>query len=92
MNGEVLVDEVEAVHFELLGSSEEEVAEDDALNEADDGALYDFEAQFACFVVFVEEDGLEGLPVFDVPAVEMVVFGAVFRREGCQQFWRLREG
>jgi hypothetical protein len=40
--------------------------------------------------MFIEEDGLEGLPILDVSAVEMVVLGFVFGDEGCDQPRNLR--
>ena len=85
MNLRLLAEDIDAVELEPLGAAQHIVAEQDAIDEAQQCALEHLHCQLVDLVVLVEEDGFEGLPVLDVPAVQVVVLLAVLGREGRQQ-------
>jgi len=87
----VLVEKIEAVHFKLLGPSEHKITNHNSLDNPDKGSLQNFQTSLAKFVMFIEENRFERLPIFDISSMEMIVFGFVFRHERCQKFWRLRK-
>lgn len=86
MEERVLSFEEEAVHFDGLGSAPETIASHVAECQAYKGSLQDFSGEGVAEEVFVEEDGFEGFPVFDVPAVEVVVFCSKLRGKGSEEF------
>jgi hypothetical protein len=78
---ELLIGDPQAIEFEPLGASDCKIADDDAVDVSDGGALDDFPGELMHFPMLIEEYGFQGLPVFDVAAVEVVVFLLVFRGE-----------
>lgn len=85
MNPHLLAKDIDAVQLKPLGATQHVIPQQDAIDEAQQGTLQHLRCQLVDFVVLVKEDGFEGLPVLDVPAVQVEVLLSVLGREGHQQ-------
>lgn len=74
MKVELLSEDVDPIQFKPLRPADDVVSQDDAIHEANECALEYLLCKFSDLVVLVEEDGPEGLPIFDVSAVEVEGF------------------
>ncbi len=89
MEVELLAKDVDTFELETLRSTNGVISKEDAIEAAKQSSLKHLDGELADFIVLIEEDGLERLPVLDVAAVEVIVFLLVFRDEGgneCRYF------
>ena len=85
MIAHLLAKHIDAVQLELLRAAQHVIPQQDAIDETQQSTLQYLCCQLVDFVVLIKEDGFEGLPVLDVPTMQVEVLLSVLGREGHQQ-------
>ena len=89
MNPHLLAKHIDTVQLKPLRPTQHVIPQQDTIHTTQQSALQYLDCQLVDLVVLVKEDGFEGLPILDVPAVEVEVLRSVLGREGGQQGWNL---